>query len=66
MIGAAVAVATVAVAGCGSSGFCAKHRCIGNFANGRGTIVQCQDGGWSHSGGIQGACSGHGGESGGL
>jgi hypothetical protein len=42
--------------------FCDKHECIGNFYAGRGSIVQCVDGMWSHSGGIQGACSWHGGE----
>jgi hypothetical protein len=41
--------------------FCATHDCIPNFPNGNGYIVQCQDGTYSHSGGIQGACSWHGG-----
>jgi hypothetical protein len=44
------------------STFCDTHDCIPNFDNGRGSIVQCADGEWSQSGGIQGACSGHGGE----
>lgn len=43
------------------SGFCATHDCIPNYPNGNGTTVQCQDGTYSHSGGIQGACSHHGG-----
>jgi hypothetical protein len=43
--------------------FCATHGCIENFPNGNGYIVQCADGNWSHSGGISGACSDHGGES---
>jgi hypothetical protein len=43
--------------------FCASHACIDNFDNGSGYIVQCNDGMWSHSGGLQGACSYHGGES---
>lgn len=34
---------------------------IPNYENGRGYRVQCNDGMYSHSGGIQGACSGHGG-----
>ena len=34
---------------------------IPNYPNGNGYAVQCADGMWSHSGGIQGACSGHGG-----
>ena len=34
---------------------------IPNYDNGRGYRVQCADGMYSHSGGIQGACSGHGG-----
>jgi hypothetical protein len=42
--------------------FCSTHDCIPNFDNGNGSIVQCADGSWSHSGGIQGACSDHGGE----
>jgi hypothetical protein len=41
--------------------FCATHSCIPNFPNGKGTIVQCVDGEWSHSGGLDGACSDHGG-----
>lgn len=48
--------------GNGSSGFCDKHDCISNFDNGHGSIVQCADGMWSHSGGLPGACSDHGGE----
>jgi hypothetical protein len=34
---------------------------IPNYENGRGYRVQCADGTYSHSGGIQGACSHHGG-----
>jgi hypothetical protein len=44
-----------------AGGFCATHDCIPNFDNGSGYVVQCEDGTWSHSGGIQGACSWHGG-----
>jgi hypothetical protein len=44
-----------------AGGFCATHDCIPNFENGSGYVVQCEDGTWSHSGGIQGACSWHGG-----
>jgi hypothetical protein len=43
------------------AGFCTTHTCIASFAEGRGTIVQCADGEWSHSGGLQGVCSRHGG-----
>ena len=43
------------------SGFCTTHKCIPSFDNGRGTIVQCADGEWSHSGGLSGVCSHHGG-----
>jgi hypothetical protein len=43
--------------------FCASHACIDNFDNGNGYIVQCNDGMWSQSGGLSGACSYHGGES---
>ena len=42
--------------------FCTSHACIPNFPNGNGYIVQCADGEWSHSGGLSGACSYHGGE----
>lgn len=42
--------------------FCSSHSCIPNFGNGHGSIVQCADGMWSHSGGLAGACSDHGGE----
>lgn len=42
--------------------FCNTHGCIPNFPNGNGYIVQCADGEWSHSGGLSGACSYHGGE----
>jgi hypothetical protein len=42
--------------------FCSTHECIPNFPNGSGDIVQCVDGEWSHSGGLSGACSDHGGE----
>ena len=45
-----------------TAGFCSTHDCIPNFDEGNGSIVQCADGMWSQSGGIQGACSGHGGE----
>ena len=42
--------------------FCSTHTCIENFPNGHGYIVQCADSEWSHSGGLSGACSDHGGE----
>jgi hypothetical protein len=42
-------------------GFCDTHTCIPNYDNGNGSLVQCSDGTYSHSGGIQGACSHHGG-----
>ncbi len=40
-----------------SADFCVTHYCIPNFPNGRGYVVMCADGGFSGSGGIQGACS---------
>jgi hypothetical protein len=46
--------------------FCDTHDCIQNFDNGVGTIVQCADGKWSHSGGRPGPCSYHGGVAGGA
>jgi hypothetical protein len=57
-----VAASLAGLVACGGSGFCSTHSCIGNFDNGRGSVVQCADGEWSHSGGLPGACSGHGGE----
>jgi hypothetical protein len=41
--------------------FCSYFRCIDNFWNGRGSVIQCQDGRFSKSGGVQGSCSRHGG-----
>lgn len=41
--------------------FCTTHQCIPSFSEGTGTIVQCADGEWSHSGGRPGVCSRHGG-----
>lgn len=46
----------------GDAQFCSTHTCIPNFPNGNGSVVQCADGEWSHSGGLSGACSDHGGE----
>lgn len=46
----------------GDAAFCAVNQCEGNFYNEPGYIVQCNDGTYSHAGGIQGACSYHGGE----
>lgn len=65
-VGGLKAVVTAVLAagslvGCGN-GFCDKHSCIDNFDNGQGSIVQCSDGMWSHSGGRPGACGDHGGE----
>ena len=48
-------------AGTGTDDFCTTHDCIPNYPNGNGSTVQCSDGSFSHSGGIQGACSHHGG-----
>lgn len=44
------------------SGVCNYFDCIGNFYNGRGDMVECNDGTYSMSGGIRGACSDHKGE----
>ncbi|HEY4278967.1 MAG TPA: hypothetical protein VGM91_12135 [Conexibacter sp.] len=55
----------VAVAGGDDAEFCDTHPCIPNYENGRGSTVMCADGEYSRSGGIQGACSHHGGVSGG-
>jgi hypothetical protein len=53
------------VADDGEASFCTTHTCIPNYSNGSGTTVMCADGEYSHSGGIQGACSYHGGVAGG-
>jgi len=45
------------------SDVCSYFNCIANFPNGRGYMVECQDGTYSMSGGISGACSHHDGES---
>lgn len=41
--------------------FCQYFVCIRSFWNGRGYVIQCADGMFSLSGGIQGSCSFHGG-----
>jgi hypothetical protein len=50
----------------GSGGPCDGNPCIGDWqreAAEGGQVVQCNDGAWSHAGGLPGACSYHGGES---
>jgi hypothetical protein len=45
------------------SNTCPFTRCVGDWdTHQNGYIVKCQDGVWSHSGGVSGACSYHGGE----
>jgi hypothetical protein len=41
--------------------FCDDHDCIPNYDEGNGERAMCADGTYSQSGGIQGACSHHGG-----
>ena len=41
---------------------CDYFDCIDNFWHGRGYMVECNDGTYSMSGGLRGACSDHGGE----
>jgi hypothetical protein len=41
---------------------CNYFHCIGNFPNGVGYMVECNDGTYSMSGGRPGACSTHTGE----
>jgi hypothetical protein len=43
------------------SDFCTDHDCIPNYDEGTGDTAMCADGTYTHSGGIQGACSHHGG-----
>ena len=64
-IAGAAVVAAGAIGGCGATGFCASHRCVGDFSHQHGSVVECVDGTWSHLGGLPGACSDHGGERGG-
>ena len=45
------------------AGVCSYFNCIANFPNGTGYMTECNDGTYSMSGGHQGACSYHGGES---
>ena len=45
----------------GDGAFCSAHQCIANFPQGRGTVTECADGEWSHSGGLPGVCNRHGG-----
>lgn len=43
--------------------FCSVVSCVSDFFSGNGYVVRCNDGVYSKSGGIQGACSQHGGVS---
>jgi hypothetical protein len=48
-----------------SGGPCDGNSCIGDWqkdAAEGGAVVQCNDGTWSHAGGLSGSCSDHGGE----
>lgn len=45
----------------GDTLFCEEHRCEGEFTTEDGTVAECGDGSYSHAGGIEGACSYHGG-----
>jgi hypothetical protein len=60
--GSSAPTAPGSTTGTSAADFCTTHTCIPNFPNGNGYIVQCADGEWSHSGGLSGACSDHGGE----
>jgi hypothetical protein len=60
-----VMLAVLALAACAGNSECDGHPCVGDWKREMalgGTVVQCADGSWSHAGGLQGACSGHGGE----
>jgi hypothetical protein len=46
----------------GDAEYCTVHECIGDFEGEDGYVVECEDGSYSHAGGISGACSDHGGE----
>jgi hypothetical protein len=43
------------------SDFCSYFECINNFWNGKGYVIQCNDGMFSKSGGRSGSCSYHSG-----
>lgn len=45
------------------SNFCDYFYCMGYFWSGNGYVMQCADGWFGKSGGIQGSCSSHGGNS---
>jgi hypothetical protein len=45
----------------GDTKFCEEQACISSFTTESGTVVECSDETFSHAGGIQGACSRHGG-----
>lgn len=45
-----------------ASGVCGYFNCIESFSKGHGYMEECSDGTYSMSGGIEGACSDHGGE----
>ncbi len=62
---ACLLLATLALAGCAGNNECDGHPCIGDWKRDMalgGNVVQCADRSWSHAGGLQGACAGHGGE----
>lgn len=45
------------------AGFCSYFLCISSFYDGKGYVIECTDGMYSKSGGRQGSCSKHGGDS---
>jgi hypothetical protein len=45
-----------------AAGVCNYFNCIASFWNGTGYMAECNDGMYSRSGGLTGACSSHGGE----
>jgi hypothetical protein len=58
-------LAALALVGCAGNLECDGHPCVGDWKRQMalgGTVVRCADGSWSHAGGLQGACSGHGGK----
>ncbi len=53
---------TVPTINAAAPSFCSTQTCAPTFPNGTGTLVECNDGTYSHAGGRRGACSYHGGE----
>lgn len=57
-------LASLALTACAGNLECHGHPCVGSWKRDMalgGHVVRCADGKWSHGGGLERACSGHGG-----